>query len=438
MLVRLKAIVLALGGLVFGLFRPLGHALLRYFILPIYGVSYGIRRRLGNFYRPAKNRLMFVLTNRYAVHVVVIAIAVTAGTVNFGLGEVRAESEEFGQNSILYALVTKQEIEVIEEYGTLDTASSYVAISSFADDSLHAPMGGTTIIEPTTSLPGLSQSGLALAPLTISDPLSTPAAARTAVETYTVNSGDTLSTISQHFGISLNTLLWANGLTVRSVIKPGTQLTILPVTGVEHTVKSGETLSAIAKKYSVGTDAILSYNNVASADALKIGQSLIVPGGQMIAPTPTSRTVAVRDIFTTAPAGSGGATTPSSGAKMVWPTDLRYIVRGKSLYHAGVDIDCTGRADGTSTNDNYAAMDGIVQFSGAKSGYGYAVEIDHGNGLVTRYGHFHSLYVSKGDVVSAGTPLGRCGSTGNSTGTHLHFEVIANGVLKNPANYLGY
>ena len=438
-LVRLKAIFLALVSLVGSLFRPFGNVLIRFAVLPVYGVSYGLRRRLGNFYRPAKNRTMFLLTNRYAVHVVVIAIAVVAGTVNFGLGEVRAESDVFGQRSILYSLVTKQEVEVIEEYATLDEVTNYVPVSAFGDNSLHAPFGGTTALEPTTSMSGLSQSGLALAsPVSATDSSTISAAPRTTIQTYTVASGDNLSTISQQFGISLNTLLWANNLSVRSVIKPGTELTILPVTGVQHTIKSCDTLGAVAKKYSVGTDVILEYNNLASADALKIGQALIIPGGQVLAPVATTRTVAVKDIFTTAPVGSGGATAPSGDAKMIWPTDLRYIVRGLSLYHTGVDIDCNGRRDGTSTNDNYAAMDGVVQFSGSKSGYGYAVEIDHGNGLVTRYGHFHSLYVSKGDIVTTGTPLGRCGSTGNSTGTHLHFEVIANGKFKNPANYLGY
>lgn len=438
-LVRLKAIILALVSLVGSLFRPFGSVLLRFAVLPAYGLSYGLRRRMGNFYRPAKNRTMFLLTNRYAVHAVVISIAVVAGTVNFGLGEVRAESDAFGQRSILYSIVTKQEVEVIEEYASLDEVSNYAPVVSFGDNSLHAPFGGTTALEPSTSMSGLSQSGLALAsPVSATDTSSISSVPRTSIQTYTVASGDTLSTISQQFGISLNTLLWANNLSVRSVIKPGTELIILPVTGVQHTIASGDTLSAVAKKYSVGTDVILEYNNLASADSLRIGQALIIPGGEKSAPVVVTRTVAVKDIFTTAPVGSGGATTPTGSAKMIWPTDLRYIVRGLSLYHTGVDIDCNGRRDGTSTNDNYAAMDGVVQFSGSKSGYGYAVEIDHGNGLVTRYGHFHSLYVSKGDIVTTGTPLGRCGSTGNSTGTHLHFEVIANGKFKNPANYLGY
>ncbi len=438
-LVRLKATVLALFGLVSDAFSPFGRVLLRYLILPVYGLSYGLRRRLGNFYRPAKNRVMFLLTNRYAVHAVVIMVAGVAGVVNFGFGEVRAESEAFGQRSILYSIVTKQEIEVIEEYSSLENVTNYASVPMFADDALHAPIGGTSDIEPLSSMTGLGQNGLALgSSVTSSGSAAVSTVPRTTVEAYVVTIGDTLSTISQQFGISLNTLLWANNLTVRSVIKPGMSLSILPVSGVQHTIKSGDTLGAISKKYSVGTESILAYNNLASADALRIGQSLLIPGGQLSAPIPTTRSVGVKDLFTPAPTGSGGSSTPAPGAKMVWPTDLHYIVRGLSLYHSGVDIDCNGRADGTSTNDNYAAMDGIVQFAGSKGAYGYAVEIDHGNGLVTRYGHFHSLYVTRGDIVSAGDPLGRCGSRGRSTGTHLHFEVIANGRFMNPANYLGY
>lgn len=121
---------------------------------------------------------------------------------------------------------------------------------------------------------------------------------------------------------------------------------------------------------------------------------------------------------------------------MLWPTDGHYIVRGLSWYHTGVDIDCDGHNNGTSTQDNYAAADGVVQYAGWKGGYGITVEINHGNGLVTRYGHFYSLYVESGQSVTTGTPLGRCGSTGNSSGTHLHFEVVGNGRFKNPLEYI--
>lgn len=436
-LVRAKATLVAFASLVFGAFAPVGRFFVSVVVLPAYSLLYGFQRRFGRVYRPAKNRLMFFLTNRYTVHAVVIGLVLVTGVVNFRLGEVRAESDVFGQQSLLYGIVTKQEVEVIEEYADPLAMTESVTVSSFGDGALHVAPGGATALA-VEGTDGLGQRGIALTSPPSDNTSQASAAPRSAVITYEVQTGDTLSTISEQFDISLNTLLWANGLTVRSVIKPGMELAILPVSGVQHTIRSGDTLSAIAKKYSVGTDAIVAFNGSGATDTLKIGQQLIVPGGELTAPAPTTRTVAVKNIFTTAPAGSGGATTPTGGAKMVWPTDLRYIVRGLSWFHSGTDIDCNGRADGTSTNDNYAAADGIVQFSGAKRGYGYTVEINHGNGLVTRYGHFHSLYVKAGESVSAGTPLGRCGSTGNSTGTHLHFEVIANGVFKNPASYLGY
>jgi len=115
---------------------------------------------------------------------------------------------------------------------------------------------------------------------------------------------------------------------------------------------------------------------------------------------------------------------------MIWPTDLRTITQYYGWRHTGVDIDCGW------DNTNYAAMDGIVESSGWNGGYGYAIDINHGNGITTRYGHNASLYVSAGQYVSQGQAIGLCGTTGRSTGTHLHFEVIASGRFKNPLEYV--
>lgn len=84
-----------------------------------------------------------------------------------------------------------------------------------------------------------------------------------------------------------------------------------------------------------------------------------------------------------------------------------------------------------------ASDGGKVVFSGwDNTGYGYAVVIDHGNGYRTRYAHFSYIYVSYGNYVNQGVVIGKVGSTGNSTGPHLHFEVIKNGYRVNPWNYL--
>lgn len=117
---------------------------------------------------------------------------------------------------------------------------------------------------------------------------------------------------------------------------------------------------------------------------------------------------------------------------MSWPTDLRVFTQyyGGPGNHTGVDIDCG------DDNKNYAAADGIVTFAGWKGGYGYAIEIDHAEGLSTLYGQNAELYVSAGDTVQAGEAISLCGTTGRSTGTHLHFEVNWNGEHQNPLLYI--
>lgn len=428
--------LLRLKGFFGAAFRVLGvvsRPLTRFFfvsiLVPVYHLFYTAKRRFGHWYRPAKNRLMFLLTNRYALHATIVVIAAVTGIVNIQMSSVRAETIDAFNQSLLYSIITQEDSPIIEVFA--DTSAS--PTSSYLETS------GLAASTTSTSELVLGSSSFAGGG-SISVPLMTSSAAsvapRESVETYIVDSGDTLSTIAARFGISMNTLLWANNLSVRSTLKLGMELTILPVSGVLHTVKSGDTLSKIASTYGVTQSEIIAYNNLASGEALAIGEKLLVPGGEIQAPEPTRRSsVSVKNIFVTPPSTSAPSTS-STGARMLWPTDGHYIVRGLSWYHTGVDVDCDGRANGTSTNDNYAAADGVVQFSGWKGGYGNAVEINHGNGLVTRYGHFYQLYVTAGQTITAGTPLGRCGSTGNSTGTHLHFEVIGNGKFKNPLEYI--
>ncbi len=376
---------------------------------------------------------MFFLSNRYTIHGAVILVVFVAVGGNLQFTQARAEAQNFGEKSLLYAIVTDQDVQVIDQYADY----SRPVASQVIDESTLRPfirLNTESTFVPTSLVLGegiLSQGSVSS---TTADTL----APREGVVAYMVGNGDTLSTIAHKFGITLNTLLWSNNLTVRSLIKPGDSLEILPVSGVTHTVKSGDSIIAIAKKYGVAATDVLAYNKLASGSALTLGTKLIIPGGefQAPAPKPVVRTVAVKDIFTSTPSSSGTSGAKPAVGKMLWPTDLKYVVRGLSWTHTGLDIDCNGHADGTSTNDNYAAADGIVQFAGTKRGYGNVVEINHGNGIVTRYGHFHQLYVKSGQQITTGVPLGRCGSTGNSTGTHLHFEVIVNGKFKNPLDYL--
>lgn len=416
----LKAGVWGIAGVVGLGLRPVGRVIVRGVAVPIYGLLFRVRRLTGSWYLPAKRRLLFFVANRFVPHAAVVVLGVVVVVSNMRFPVVRAESLSFGERSLLYAAVTHRAVEITvesaETESTLPVGTRYLADSALRP-SLPSPTNFANTVAGVTS------------------PTTLPPAQRTTVIAYTVEPGDTLSTISERFDITLNTLLWANNLTVRSLIRPGQELTILPVSGVQHTIARGDTLSTIARRYSVTDQEIRVFNGITDDTTLAVGKPLIIPGGERPAPTPAPRAVAVRTIFTTPPAGAGSSAR-APGAAMTWPTDLHVHVRGLSWYHTGVDIDCNGHANGTSTNDNYAAADGIVRYAGWRKGYGNTVEIDHGNGLVTRYGHFYSLYVSTGEAVSTGQALGRCGSTGNSSGTHLHFEVIANGKFMNPYDYL--
>ncbi|MFA6522027.1 MAG: peptidoglycan DD-metalloendopeptidase family protein [Patescibacteria group bacterium] len=422
LLVRVKPIVLWTLRKTFQPFRFLGRVFLYQIVVPCYRIAFFIRRNVRRVDRPAKNRMMFFVTNRQAIHAVLASLVILMVVLNVTTDSVRAET--FGQTSLLYQIVSDEGTELIEEYATEEDIGQLVNVHYQDQNALSAYARG---VDTTGSadLSALLVGGGSLVSVPISE-ASDSVAPRDSVETYTVQSGDTLSIIAEKFGITLNTLLWANSLTVRSVIRPGSTLKILPVTGVSHTVKSGDTLTRIASKYKADAAQILAYNKLASANDLTVGETLIIPGGEIIYVAPVKTTPTISQIIS--PSGSSNAVATAAG--MIWPSDLHIITQYYSWVHNGLDVDCG------YTNQNYAAADGIVTKSGWYSGYGYLVEITHDNGIVTRYGHHKSLFVSAGQSISQGQPLGVCGTTGRSTGTHLHFEVRVNGATTNPLSYI--
>jgi len=250
---------------------------------------------------------------------------------------------------------------------------------------------------------------------------------------YIVKAGDTVSSIAQSFGISVNTVLWANDLGAYSFIRQGDKLKILPTSGIIHKVASGESLQKIADKYNVSKDKIVLANGLASDSRLTIGQMIIVPDGKKIASVTTTRTnnsssvrlpSIIKDLVK-----PGAASI--QGTKMQWPTVGYRITQYYSWRHTGLDI---ANKIGTPL---YAAEDGVVEKAGWNGGgYGNMILVNHGNGVKTRYAHASKLYVKVGDRVSRGEAIAAMGSTGRSTGSHIHFEVIINGRLLNPLNYI--
>ena len=249
---------------------------------------------------------------------------------------------------------------------------------------------------------------------------------RSEVVDYKVESGDTLSLIGQKFGISIDTLRWANNLDTISSIKPGQTLKILPVTGVVHKVKKGETVYSIAKYYNTDAQGIVDFPFNTFADdenfTLIAGQDLVVPDGVMPKVTLWSPTYVAQKTLN---AGSVTAT-----GLFVWPVSGT-ISQRFSWYHKAIDI----------ANNSYppilAADSGVVSVPPYMAGgYGNYVMIDHGNGFVTLYGHLSKILVTNGQTVKRGDQIGIVGSSGRSTGPHLHFEIRRNGVGVDPMAYL--
>jgi LysM repeat protein len=252
---------------------------------------------------------------------------------------------------------------------------------------------------------------------------------------YTVGNGDTISSIANKFRISINTILWSNNLTAFSLIRPGDKLTILPVSGTVYTVKSGDSVGKIARKFGVEESSIFQYNNIGSANGLVIGKTIIIPGGKKIA---DAVAVAITKPITIKSSGAAAvieklvnpSKAPASGSAMLWPTVGHRITQYYSWRHTGLDI---ANHVGTPL---YAADDGTVEFSGWSNGYGNNIVVNHGGGKKTRYAHASKLFVKVGDRVDRGEQIAAMGSTGWSTGPHIHFEVMINGVKYNPLNYI--
>jgi len=238
---------------------------------------------------------------------------------------------------------------------------------------------------------------------------------RAEVLDYVVENGDTMAGISKKFGVDVDSIKWLNREVNEKKIKPGITLKIPPVVGVVHTVKTGETVYSIAKRYNVSAQAIVDFPfNEFSNDetfALAIGQKVIVPDGEM-----------PDEILVSPRSNLANVLTPSAGnvsatGKWLWPT-AGTITQYFKPWHKGMDVA------NHSGGPILAADSGTVIAAGwDNTGYGNRVLVDHGNGYKTLYGHLSKLSVTTGQTVKRGDLLGQMGSTGRSTGTHLHFEI---------------
>lgn len=245
---------------------------------------------------------------------------------------------------------------------------------------------------------------------------------RDSIVYYKIQSGDTLAAIAQKFDISVNTIKWANDLKSET-ITTGDTLKIPPITGIVHKVVSGDTIYSIAKKYNTDAQKIVNFpfNEFADLDTFAItpGQILFVPDG-----TPPQAQPLVQPNYAQYFAGQAGT------GSFIWPT-TGVITQYPVWYHMAYDIA------NPSMPPVLAADSGTVSFAGCIDwGYGCHIIINHSNGYQSLYGHLSHVGVSVGQNVSKGEQIGTMGSTGRSTGTHLHFEIRQNGALLNPVSFL--
>jgi murein DD-endopeptidase MepM/ murein hydrolase activator NlpD len=377
---------------------------------------------------------------RYATHLALVTLVILAFSVNppeFSIGETgwlprptptTAPSLGFRRYSIVQESPSGRGGS--RESGPGQTITATQSLSSFRTAGLGTTgLGSGFQIARPQSLSGTLGTGALLrAPVFHT---TIPERLRREVITYVVERGDSVGAIAAKFGLEAETIMWANGNLAQNpdLLRPGQELVILPIDGVYHTVVPGDTLEKIATKYKAEAQSILecSYNELdQEAPVLTPGTHLIVPGG--IRPY-VARTVSAYKgpIPEDAERGTGVFAWPASGRL----TDRFGFRTLSGRWHNGLDIS---RGQGLPV---YAADSGFVTFAGwTDVGYGNLVIIDHRNGYETHYAHLQAFYVTAGQSVAKGAQIAAMGSTGNSTGAHLHFEIRYKGVRKNPEMYL--
>lgn len=241
---------------------------------------------------------------------------------------------------------------------------------------------------------------------------------------YEVQQGDTLSSISDRFGVGARYLEWNNAHVIddADVLSVGQILQVPSVAGIIHGVRDGETLTEIALQYDAEVDDIIAFraNGLSDPNRLRVGESILVVGGKRVPPpAPTLRPTPT---FVDREASRFG---------FIWPV-IDEITSWYGPYHPlGIDINAP-------YVQVVSSAAGKVVFAGGDPlvSYGYYVEVDHGDGYETLYAHFSSIYVEIGEWVEGGQVIGLSGNTGRSTGPHLHFELKRYGVIQNPLQFL--
>ena len=237
-------------------------------------------------------------------------------------------------------------------------------------------------------------------------------------EEYTIGEGENLTTISRKIGVNLDTLVSVNKITNANKLKPGQKIIIPNRNGLLYTIKQNENIEDVASKYDIQLNRILAFNKIDEISDIEIGDDIFLPGAKY---TLDERIEKFGQMF------SLPVTVTRISSLFGYRVHPITKVRTK---HTGVEIP------GSLNTPVYAARKGKVIFAGYSGGYGNLVIVRHDKGYTTYYGHLNKITTKIGANVGVGVMIGRMGSTGNSTGSHLHFEVRRNGEALNPIDFI--
>ena len=307
------------------------------------------------------------------------------------------------------------------------------------DEAVPATIGPATPLSPSDMPPYGAQLKDSEVTRRANPKTESPLRPRVEVLRYTVQRGDSVFAIAKKFDLEPESILWGNYDTLNDdpdMVQPGLDLNILPVDGVLYQWKSGDTLDAVAGTFKVDPREIVDWPGNAidpvEPEILE-GAVLVVPGGkrefrQWLVPIISRGNAGVGAAF-----GSGGCSGDFSGGAVgsggfIWPAANHYL-SGNDYWSGHLAIDIAAGQGALL----WASDSGAVVYAGwSGGGYGNMVMIDHGNGYQTLYAHMSSVTVTCGQSIGQGQTIGYSGSTGNSTGAHLHFEVRSNGGFINP------
>ena len=278
-----------------------------------------------------------------------------------------------------------------------------------------------------------------------------PSRPRQEVEKYTVVEGDTIFGIAERFGLQAETVLWANYYVLLDdphALQPGQELNILPTDGTYHEWQQGEGLNAISAYYGVKPEDIINYpaNNLDAASIGDFANPNIAPGTWLVVPSGRREFVSwsaplgvTRENPASARVLGPGACDPVSGGAVgygtfIWPSNKHYLSGfdySPNANHWGLDLA------GNTGEGVYATDAGVVVYAGWNNyGYGNMIMVDHGNNFQSLYAHLSAINVGCGQSVGQGDVIGAIGSTGRSSGSHLHFEIRAISSYVNPWDVL--